>query len=112
MKSILLVVALCSLSFAQHDCSQTSRDEFLKKVIADAREIKPGMTRGELQKSFAIAAGVQGTEHATYLYRGSRLVHIDVVFETERQRTGKGKLFSDNDVITSVSRPYLAYTRY
>lgn len=84
-------------------------DRSLREII----EIKPGMKRADLKKLFAPDGGISSRIHGRYLYR-SASIKIDVEFEPagKVERDAQGRILvdeSDDDVIKTVSKPYLEY---
>ena len=89
-----------------------SPSEWIDKSLREISEIKPGMTRADLKKSFSQDGGLSNIRESRYLYRRCP-IKIDVEFkraEGKEQRDKEGRLLGDeddDDVITKVSKPYL-----
>lgn len=77
--------------------------------------IKPGMTRGQLMLVFSTEGGISTALQRTFVSRDCRYFKVDVKFRraSGNDGSGGGRDFlqeMDDDVITSISRPYLQFT--
>jgi hypothetical protein len=94
-----------TLASAQSSCA------LVKEALNDSSHIKAGMTRAEVEKSFRADGGLQffskSGSTTRYVYRKCELIKIDVKFEAAVvSQTGS---WSPNDIVVSVSKPYLEY---
>jgi hypothetical protein len=76
----------------------------LLKAFIKIQGIGLGSTRGDLARLFVVSGGISTNGRATYCYRGSHLIQVDVEFATE---SAQGRSLSDT--ITRISRPYIAH---
>jgi hypothetical protein len=122
MKRLLLIVlAACALapvvlalpgSFAQENeeaRAARAREVWVYKSMLEMREVKVGMTRGELLKVFGEEGGLSTRTQRTYAYKGCRYFKVNVKFEPagnlDRRFTE-----SPEDKIVEISKPYLDYS--
>lgn len=77
----------------------------LDSALRDARALHPGMRRAEVEKAFENASFV-GPSPTQYTWRKLPTIHIEVEYRCKKDAEGR-MLFSPDDVIVSVSRPYL-----
>jgi hypothetical protein len=77
-------------------------------MLKDCMAIKPGMTREELCKKFTGEGGLSTAEGRTYVHLLCPYIKIDVGF---KRSDAKQSIVEERltDVITKVSRPYLAW---
>ena len=65
------------------------------------------MTRAEVEKKFTPDGGLQAYLTTRYTYLKSSLIKIDVKYKAAvESKTG---FLSPNDIVVSVSKPYLEY---
>ena len=103
----LIVFLLCFIAMSQSrpagplvENPQTPT-AWIRLTLQRIETIKPGMTRGELERLFTVEGGLSTRTHRTDVYRECPYVKVDVEF-----RASEGPI--RRDVITSLSRPYLA----
>lgn len=77
--------------------------------------IKLGMTRGQLLLVFSTEGGLSTALQRTFVSRDCRYFKVDVKFRRASESDGSGGERDflqeiDDDVITSISRPYLQFT--
>jgi hypothetical protein len=65
------------------------------------------MTRREVEKHFKLDGGMQVRQETRYMYLGCYYIRVDVEFDLAAP-TGRVE-DSPNDVVSRVSRPYVAY---
>jgi hypothetical protein len=75
----------------------------LQEAFEKIRTIRVGSTRGDLVKLFHMSGGLSTQRQGTYNYRDSFLIQVDVEFATNGSQAR-----SLSDVITKISRPYIA----
>jgi hypothetical protein len=82
------------------------RSKWLTKVLTEVGKIHPGMTRKDLQSIFRGEGGLSSRLHRTYVLAECPYIKVDVVFRAAKNEVG----FTERpeDVIESISRPYLA----
>jgi hypothetical protein len=79
--------------------------EWIEHVVRVVSNIKPGMTRQSLSRSFEGDGGLQFRSHGRYAYKHCHYIKIDIEFSD----VDDGPDFSPDDKIVKVSRPYLEY---
>lgn len=82
----------------------------LKKQLEQLKEIqsvKPGMTRGELEKIFGLPEGMSSPADAFYQYRKDDHIFMHVFFDLESDAEGR-LTHGDDDKIIEVSKPMLS----
>ena len=106
--AILVSIPLAGV-LAQDATDQRAVDqkhtEWIEHVVRVVSNIKPGMTRQSLSRSFEGDGGLQFRLQGRYTYKHCHYIKIDVEFSG----VDDGPDFSPNDKIVNVSRPYLAY---
>lgn len=88
-------------SNGNHASSRITRD-----IALEIERIRPGNTRGELEKLFA-PAGLMAPSGGRFFYLSNPLIQMDATFETENDRDGQSQLRS-SDKIRTISRPFLS----
>jgi hypothetical protein len=76
----------------------------IQKAFEKISTIRVGSTRGDLVKLFHMSGGISTSRQGTYNYRDSYLIQVDVEFASNGSQAR-----SLSDVITKISRPYIAY---
>lgn len=74
------------------------------RVLERISKIGVGSTRGDLVKLFVMSGGLSTNRQGTYNYRESFYIQVDVEFANASLDAR-----SLSDVITKISRPYIAY---
>ena len=88
-------------------------ERWVGEALSEIENVKVGMTRGQLLAVFDMEGGVFSGLRRTYVYRRCPTIKVDVEFEAvgRPSRDAEGRVTtieSDQDVITKMSRPYLA----
>ena len=88
-------------------------ERWVGNALLEIETVKVGMTRGQLLAMFGMEGGVFSGLRRTYVYRRCPTIKVDVEFEAvgrpSRDAEGRVTLVeSDQDIITKISRPYLA----
>jgi len=90
-----------------------SNTQWVARCLKEMQTIKPGMTRGELLTVFMEEGGLSTVLEQTYVHKQCPLFKVDVQFKivdrASRDRDGRVTVKSDNDVITKISKPYIAW---
>jgi hypothetical protein len=113
----VVVVASCCLALCVGaEPIQLERDptSWVRDALSEIQTVKVGMNRGQLSSLFATEGGLSTGLKRTYVYRQCPYIKIDVEFEAvgrpARDAEGRVTLVeSERDVITTISRPYLAW---
>ena len=86
------------------------RSKWITKVLTEIQKIQPGMTRKDLQSIFHEEGGLSSRLHRTYVLAKCPSIKVDVSFRAAKNEVG----FTErpDDVIESISRPYLAFGVY
>jgi hypothetical protein len=85
------------------------------EVLRQTATVTVGMSRRDLLKVFQGEGGLSTGLSRTYVYRGCPYIKVDVEFEPVGRpaRDTSGRVTgveSPNDVIRTISRPYLGWT--
>jgi hypothetical protein len=117
MKATALALIICSfLAWSQPTIQQAPASAqpscaIVKEALDDPSHIKPGMTRADVKKSFTPDGGFQffskSGSTTRYLYLKCSFIKIDVKFQNAA--ASKRGSSSPNDVVVSISKPYLEY---
>ena len=93
-------------------CTPNDHMEWLAHSFQELETIHVGMKREDLLKILKPEAGFFSSTRSKgiYVYRGSPYIKLDVEFASESGDQQGPE--SANDVVTSVSRPYLAQPVY
>jgi hypothetical protein len=104
-----LTVTLILCSFSTPSFADRSVDKNLTQQISDilkkCESIKPGMTRADLLKVFTTEGGLSTQIWRTYVYSRCPYIKVDVEFAST-----KSKQEQPTDIITKISKPYLAWS--
>jgi hypothetical protein len=107
---ILLTLVFLSSPFT-YGQQPTHVDEdhtkWIAGVIQAVQTIKPGMTRGDLQRLFEEEGGLSSRKQRKYVYKRCPYIKVDVTFAPVDQDPYNEKAA---DKITRISQPYLEYT--
>ena len=84
---------------------QQEHQEWVGHSFEEMQTIKPGMTRGDLEKVFVGEGGFHQSDSQTYLYRGCLYFKVTVNF----QLAGSALEYPSNpkDKIVSITQPYI-----
>jgi hypothetical protein len=86
------------------------RTKWIAKALRQIGKIKPGMRRKDLLKTFMTEGGLSFPAQQTYVYIECPYIKVDVHFKTVGGADHPGINDHPNDIIESVSRPYLAWS--
>ncbi len=85
------------------------RTKWIAKVLRQIGKIKPGMKREDLVKVFSAEGGLSNRFQRTYVYRECPYIKVNVRFTAaSNQENALGE--DPNDIIESISQPYLAWS--
>lgn len=90
---------------AQQAPKQSACCSIVEEALVSAGNIKPGMTRADIEKNFVMDGGLNFNATSFYTYRECPLIKIRVDFSTWTP----GGEDSPKDIVKSVSEPYLQY---
>ncbi len=111
-------MAACTpgLISSQSESSQC-RDHvaWVAACLKNMEMIRPGMTRDELLKIFTTEGGISTTLHRIFVSRGCPYFKVDVTFRRASDfaaRADKKDFLKErgDDVITTISQPYLQFS--
>jgi len=95
-------------SVPESESLKEERTKWLVKVLREIGKIQPGMTRKDLLAMFRIEGGLSTRSQRTYVFAECRIIKIDVKFKAANDETDMLKQ-DPEDVIESISQPYLAW---
>jgi len=84
------------------------RRKWIAKVMNELAEIRPGMTRKDISKVLTEEGGLSTRAHRTYVYVGCPYIKVDIEFNPVGDLDEVGD--RPDDVVKTVSRPYLEYS--
>jgi hypothetical protein len=85
------------------------RTKWIAKALRQIDKIKPGMRRRDLLKNFTTEGGISFRTERTYVYIECPYIKVDVHFKAV-DGTTPGLNEDPNDIIESVSKPYLGWS--
>ena len=108
--SLILLIASLPLMFAmaKSPAAQNSSSgccQLVHEAMDAAQNIKPGMTRQDVEKRFRKDGGLIFPVETRYTYDECSSIKIDVDFKPSGT-SGPGN-FNPSDVVVRVSKPYL-----
>jgi len=112
---VVLVVVLALFSTAPRALSADSPSKSteccstVQMAIEAVAKIHRGMTRSEVEKSFVVDGGLFSRQQTRYSFRLCPLIKTDISFDLDPEKRGSFVTGSPNDVVSSVSKPYLEY---
>jgi hypothetical protein len=95
--------------------SQSDHIAWVAKSLEHMLTIKAGMTRNQLMKIFTTEGGISSAKVRTFVSRDCPYFKVDVTFRRAAAGEESGGRDAslrelDNDVITTISRPYLQFS--
>jgi len=87
------------------------RNAWIDKTMRQIATIHPGMKRSELAALFRPDGGLSTQTEERYLFKECQVIKIDVHFKPAKSE-GEWKFEDPDDVIESISKPYLQYPIY
>jgi hypothetical protein len=107
--ALLLIIPLTAVLAQDSATEQRMIDqkhtEWIEHVVRVVSNIKPGMTRQSLSRSFERDGGLQFRSHGRYAYKHCHYIKVDIEFSNVDDSPD----LSPDDKIVNVSRPYLEY---
>jgi hypothetical protein len=85
------------------------RTKWIAKVMRQITKIEPGMNRQDLLKVFTTEGGLSTRFQRTYVYSGCPYIKVNVRFKAASNE-GSGVQEEPDDIIESISQPYLAWS--
>jgi len=109
MNAVVITIFVVLSSFQMHAQRAPERSaccSIVEQALASVDNIKPGMTRADIEKNFVMDGGLDFGLTSIYTYKECPLIKIRVDFSTG---TPGGGSDSPKDIVKSVSKPYLEY---
>lgn len=101
-------LCLCVAGTETDRNQQADRVAWVAKCLAEFMEIKPGMTRAEIEKRMQKDGGIQSYVTVRYLHPECSYFKLDVEFSVKRNPDDQNRLVpSADDKAVKVSRPYI-----
>ena len=118
MRTIVLPAVIASLAVATvlvsgsgSEAEQSRHQEriaWVGRCLAGLNEIRPGMTRAEIERRLQPDGGIQGPASVRYGHRECGYFKIDVEFAVARNPNGQNRAVpSPEDKAVKVSKPYI-----
>jgi hypothetical protein len=85
------------------------RTKWIAKVLRQVAKIKPGMERQDLLKVFTTEGGLSTRLQRTYVYSECPYIKVNVRFKAATIESN-GTDEAPDDIIESISQPYLAWS--
>jgi hypothetical protein len=85
------------------------RTKWIAKVLRQISKVRPGMTRRDLLKVFTTEGGLSTRFQHTYVYSECPYIKVNVRFKAANDE-GDGVQEEPDDIIESISQPYLAWS--
>jgi hypothetical protein len=85
------------------------RTKWVAKVLRQITKIEPGMKRRDLLKVFTTEGGLSTRFQHTYVYSECPYIKVNVRFKSANNE-GNGVDEEPDDIIESISQPYLAWS--
>ena len=85
------------------------RTKWISKVLRQIEKIKPGMKRQDLLKVFTTEGGLSTRFQRTYVFSECPYIKVNVRFKAATNESSGMEEDSD-DIIESISQPYLAWS--
>ena len=82
-----------------------SRDQLIQ-ALTDFGNLKTGMSRQDIERSFVLDGGMNFRNHSYYVYSKCDLIRVEVTFEPD---TTVKDGFSPRDRVTQLSKLYLGF---
>jgi hypothetical protein len=101
----VLITAAFTTNRSVSASGESDHEKWVASALREMQSVKVGMKRSDLKKVFATEGGLAQTTHRTYVYKGCAYFKADVEFSHDSS-SGTGE---ENDRITSISTPYLAW---
>jgi hypothetical protein len=86
----------------------SERTKWIAKVMRQIAKIEPGMKRQDLLKVFATEGGLSNRLQRTYAYSECPYIKVNVRFKAAKDK-GNDLKEEPDDIIESISQPYLAF---
>jgi hypothetical protein len=95
-------------SSTQQTSNQDQLETLIKEAISIVGNLKEGSIRAEVERDFMLDGGLQSRGTSRYMLKKCRFIKIEVTFSKD-ERSGTWIDGSPNDIVTSVTKPYLEY---
>jgi hypothetical protein len=103
----LLIVFVPATNGSVPPFGESDHEKWVASSLKEMQSIKVGMKRSDLESVFETEGGLAQATHRTYVYKRCPYFKVDVDF-SHNDSLGAG---SENDRISSISTPYLAWPR-
>ena len=105
-----LALLLCFPATAQEIPTDLQLQQKILVAMEEMSTVHMGMTRRDLQRMFQESGAMSSPFQRTYSYRRCHFIQVVVDFKPVAPPDAQGRVLvaSDEDVITSISKPYIA----
>lgn len=107
----IIALSLLTASWINRGAPQTSQSgqakccDIVKAALEASRNIKPGMTRRQVETLFREDGGVQFPDEANYVYRDCAYIKVRIWFKQKKKTVDS----SPDDAVVKISRPFIDY---
>lgn len=110
--SVIIGMSLCAAYGQSTDNldERVTRNQWVEKCLSDFSNIKPGMTRHDVDILFPKDGGLHGASSGRYVHPECPYFKIEVFFDFKRNPEDQNRaIMSSKDPVTSASKPYIEY---
>lgn len=109
---VLCVGLVISLCLANGEAQQAKPNQehtvWVEKCLRDFESVKPGMTRGEIEKKFPMDGGLQVVSPVRFTHPECGYFKVDVEFDFKHNEKDQNRaIISPDDKAMKISRPYI-----
>jgi hypothetical protein len=118
-KLLAVFIAVIACVSVNVDAQQLGPDreatQWIQRALTEIQALKVGMNRGQLLLVLTTEGGLSTRSQRTYVYPRCPYIKVDIQFQTvgDPKRDPEGRVSpieSAEDIITQISRPYLAWS--
>jgi len=112
---IILIFIISSIIVGSYAATKSNKRKlneeriaWVKKCLQDFNALKPGITRGEIEKKFRMDGGLIASPYsARFTHPSCPYFKIDVRFVSKRNADKEDLGFEKEDKVDSISKPYI-----
>ena len=82
--------------------------EWVEQCLKDFESLKPGMTRGEVDRKFHLDGGLQSASPVRYVHSECPSFKVNIEFDFKKDAADQNRaIIGKEDKVVRVSKPYL-----